>query len=463
LATTARRCGPSGSQTSNKWPGAREGAKQWRSFDRYPDGPKAGTIFHYAREADRNWDRDYWRELERKLAEAYANNEWEDDTEGTTDQGAGPEANSQESKSDDAGPKAEQAKAETPKSGLFFSSADFVHGFTPPDYILDGIVQRKFLYALTARSNEGKTAILHRIAAHAATGTALAGSLIEKTKVLYLAGENPDDHRMRWILLCDEMKIDPATLGVHWLPFCVDLSATKIKKQIHEQDAEHGPFGLIVADTSQAYFRGDNENDNPQMLDHAKMFRGLIDLLPGGPAIMVSCHPTKNGDRLIPRGGSAFFNEIDTNLCIEKRVGTTVADLHWVEKIRGVDFAPLPFELRKGQCEKLKDAKGRKIWSVAAIPITEAAATGLQETNEAKAMEALVLIAEAPSISLADLAARLGWYYASGEPNKSLAQRILNSLVERKLLDKGPPRSLTRKGCRVRGEWVENHGPDAPM
>ena len=40
------------------------------------------------------------------------------------------------------------------------------------------------------------------------------------------------------------------------------------------------------------------------------------------------------------------------NLCVDKREHTTVADLHWVEKIRGVDFAPLPFELRKGQTER---------------------------------------------------------------------------------------------------------------
>jgi AAA domain len=252
------------------------------------------------------------------------------------------------------------AQIERPALLSFFSSGDFVQGFVPPDYVLDGIVQRRFLYALTGRSNSGKTAILHRLAAHVAQGLPLCGRDVEKTNVLYLAGENPEDHRMRWIYLCDELKVDPASIPITWLPFRVDLSEPEILEQIRQQNETHGPFGLIIADTSQAYFQGDNENDNPQMLDHAKMFRGLIDLLPEGPAIVVSCHPTKNGDKLVPRGGSSFFNEIDTNLSAETRTGTTVANLHWTEKIRGVDFAPLPFELRRGQTDKLKDAKGRQ-------------------------------------------------------------------------------------------------------
>jgi hypothetical protein len=276
--------------------------------------------------------------------------------------------------------------------------------------------------------------------------------------VLYLAGENPDDHRMRFILLCDELKLDPTALNILWLPFRADLSGKPFKKALEDQDAAHGPFGLIIADTSQAYFQGKDENDNPQMLEHAKMFRDLIALLPSRPAVVVSCHPTKNGDKLVPRGGSSFFNEIDTNLCVDKREHTTVANLHWVEKIRGVDFPPLPFELRTGQTEHLKDAKGRKIWSIVAVPISEATATGLEETNEARAMQVLSLLVEDVGMSLTAIAERLDWSYPNGEPNKSLVQRLVNSLADQRMIEKGPPRRVMPKGQRA----VAGYTPPAP-
>ena len=186
------------------------------------------------------------------------------------------------------------------------------------------------------------------------------------------------------------------------------------------------------------------------MLNHAKMFRGLTDLLPNRPAVMVSCHPTKASEAaLVPRGGSSFFNEIDTNLTVERREGTTIADLHWAEKIRGIDFAPLPFELRKGQTEKLTDAKGRKIWSVTASPITEALATNIQDVNEGRAMEVLSLLVEDASLSFTAIAEHLKWSYPDGGPNKSLVQRLVNSLAEQRMIEKGPPRRVMPKGRRA--------------
>jgi hypothetical protein len=48
---------------------------------------------------------------------------------------------------------------------LILSSAQFVSGFVPPDYVIFGLLQRRFLYSLTGKTGAGKTAILLRIAA----------------------------------------------------------------------------------------------------------------------------------------------------------------------------------------------------------------------------------------------------------------------------------------------------------
>ena len=48
----------------------------------------------------------------------------------------------------------------------------------------------------------------------------------------------------------------------------------------------------MIVDTSTAYFEGDDENNNVQMGKHARMLRSLAKL-PGGPTIIIRCHPTK--------------------------------------------------------------------------------------------------------------------------------------------------------------------------
>ena len=43
---------------------------------------------------------------------------------------------------------------------LIQSSAQFIGGFVPPDYLVDGILQRRFVYSLTGKTGSGKTAFL---------------------------------------------------------------------------------------------------------------------------------------------------------------------------------------------------------------------------------------------------------------------------------------------------------------
>jgi Toprim-like len=60
----------------------------------------------------------------------------------------------------DAPPWAPSAKDEKPKLAL--SSTEFVAGFTPPDYLVVGWLQRRFVYSLTAATGDGKTAVARR-------------------------------------------------------------------------------------------------------------------------------------------------------------------------------------------------------------------------------------------------------------------------------------------------------------
>ena len=82
---------------------------------------------------------------------------------------------------------------------LILSGREFVAGFIPPDYHVDGVLQKRFIYSLTAPTGAGKTAILMLLAVNTAMGKPIGDHHVERGRVLYLAGENPDDIRMRWM------------------------------------------------------------------------------------------------------------------------------------------------------------------------------------------------------------------------------------------------------------------------
>src|SRR5260370_17271379 len=84
--------------------------------------------------------------------------------------------------------------------GFILSKQKFIEGFVPPDYLLDGILQRRFVYSLTAQTGHGKTALAELIARLIGGNdpkAALGKHSAEKGQVVYFAGENPDDLRMR--------------------------------------------------------------------------------------------------------------------------------------------------------------------------------------------------------------------------------------------------------------------------
>src|SRR5262249_52209209 len=114
---------------------------------------------------------------------------------------------------------------------LIISSQQFTEHFTPPNYLIDGLAQRRFLYSLTGNTGAGKTAIALRLAAHVALGKPLGDHEVEWGRVLYFAGENPDDLRMRWIALSEHLGFDRNSIDVHFV-VGADKEISKIKDQI---------------------------------------------------------------------------------------------------------------------------------------------------------------------------------------------------------------------------------------
>ena len=152
-------------------------------------------------------------------------------------------------------PSSDDEFANAPLPPLIKSSGEFVAGFVPPDYLIDGLMQRRFAYSMTAHTGSGKTAVALLIAALVALKRALGEYQLEGGRVLYLAGENPDDVRMRWIAMADVMNFDINTIDVHFLPGN-NFKLSEIASRIEAEVTKIGPVVLVVVDTSAAYFEG---------------------------------------------------------------------------------------------------------------------------------------------------------------------------------------------------------------
>lgn len=311
------------------------------------------------------------------------------------------------------------------------SLADFVRGFVPPDYLVHGILHRGFLYSLTGRTGSGKTAVMLRLSAMVAgLGKSLGDTEIEQGRVLYFAGENPDDVRMRVIAMCEATKKEPRDLNMYILE-----GRTSIENdidRIRERVLQIGGVSLVVVDTMRAYFDGENENDNVQMGQFARTLRDKLTTLPGKPCVVVLCHPTKaaTNDNLQPAGGGAFIAEVDGNLtCTTEDL---IATIHWQGKIRGQDFNPLIFEIAVKSPDKLRDSKGRQITSVVARPLSEEDYQRRVQSAQRDEDRVWQALRDDPDASMAEIATKLGWLIHKGEnkgqPYKAKVQRIFERL-----------------------------------
>lgn len=323
---------------------------------------------------------------------------------------------------------------------VLLSKAQFLAGYTPPDWLWDGILQRRFIYSLTAKTGHGKTAvallIAQVVAARDRRDATIGGHPVDKGTVIYFAGENPDDLRNRMIAADAKSEHDCSRDRISIIPGTFTIDAMRAECEARAAALPGGKVDLIAVDTSAAYFLGDDENNNPQMGAHARKLRSLT-TLPGGPCVLVLCHPVKNASEqsaLLPRGGGAFIAEVDGNLTLWLTDGVT--ELWHTGKLRGPGFEPISFRLEPVTCEALVDTKGRMSPTVRAAAITDTDTDDLARTTRSAEDAILVAILEQPR-PIAALATACGWVSSGGTPAKSKAHRILGGLEKSGHVKKG--------------------------
>ena len=163
---------------------------------------------------------------------------------------------------------------------LILTSEQFVAGFSPPAYLIDGILQRGYLYSLTARTGHGKTAVAMYMAQAIARTQKMHGQEVKGGTVLILAGENPDDIRARFMVLAEYWGFDASKIKMRFVAGVINIPArlADIRAEVEAID----DLVLVIVDTAAAYFPGDETNSNSQQGAYARLLREPT-FLPGKP------------------------------------------------------------------------------------------------------------------------------------------------------------------------------------
>lgn len=317
---------------------------------------------------------------------------------------------------------------------------DFTDGFQAPNFLIEDTAQRRSCNSLVGRTGDGKTAVMTTAAIHVAAGLPFAGRHVEQGAVAFFAGENADDVRARTIMTAEHFDVSLGDLPLYFFDRPFDIM--KAKTEIEQQVEAIGGVALIIIDTAAAFFQGDDENSNVQLGNFARDMRTLCEL-PGGPCVIIACHPTKSASKssLVPRGGGAFVAEVDANLRVWSDDAETT-ELHWCEKIRGPGFEPITFRLERKTSECVKDSKGRLIPSVVAVPMGEDELKDVAKETRSNEDALLDQMLQLPNGSIADWATNLAWLTPANTPQKSKVSRALDRLSADKLASK------------YRGRWV---------
>jgi hypothetical protein len=336
-----------------------------------------------------------------------------------------------------------------PRPGRILSGDAFIASYVPPDWLIDGVVQRGRLYACTSLTGHGKTAVWLFNACMIQAGRMVGNLDVVQGNVLILAGENPEDLKARMHGMAGTYKLKLAQLPFV-LPGNFPLDDQEADALLREIAGLGVPISLIVGDTAASFFPADDENDNVKAGKYARTLRRFTLEVDGNPTVVMLCHPVKNASRtnLLPRGGGAFLNELDGNLVLWSESQGEVTELHWQAKIRGPDFSPIGYRLRSVPTGFI-DRRDRPVMTIVAEPMSEEAVadhTKQTRTNEDAVLQAL---RDHPDWSWSRIAREAGWVSDNDQPEKWKVRRAIRSLAEDKLIQqkrKGDPWTLTEKG-----------------
>ena len=197
-----------------------------------------------------------------------------------------------------------------PAVKIIIEGTAFIRSYIPPDYLIDGLLQRQFFYSLTGKTGGGRAAIALLFAVLIALGQTINGREFSRGRVLYLAGENPLDIQQRWIAMSQQLDFDGDAIDVHFIPgvFTVSRMADCIAKQVKSL----GGVSLVIIDTTAAYSRATTKTTmcRPASTLVCNVVWSISWVVrPSWRFVILSRTPRTT--ICLPRGGVAYLNEVN--------------------------------------------------------------------------------------------------------------------------------------------------------
>jgi hypothetical protein len=334
--------------------------------------------------------------------------------------------------------KPKKARKRGRKFNGFISSVEFLEKMQPPDYLVAGVLLRGSTYTFTGNTGHCKTLIALLMAIKVARGEWFCGRKCQQGTVVIFAGENPDNVRYQFYGMCSELGIDPYDLPIVWHEGVFDIS--EATDRIQYLLGEYPDLALVVFDSLQAFFLGDDDSLNTAMLDFAADFRSLLEFHPARPVGIIVAHPVKRAKRddLLPRGGSAITNELDGNLT--SWVEGNVATFHWLGKLRGIPFDPIKLESAIIKPEYLLDSEGNQMAATVVRPMVESREAELKTEQNRVELAILAAVHAEANLSEREIAVK-------AQTSRSTARRTVDRLREKKWMrDYSGKLVLTKEG-----------------
>lgn len=324
----------------------------------------------------------------------------------------------------------------------FIDAADFIRAFKAPTFTLAPVLVSGQLASMTAASGAGKT-------------TLASGLVLASVGLIQLPGLEGTPRTGRAALMLGENEVNanaqlqatlkaygkaPEDLRDRVFVLPQRRSFDLVVEDVRELAKRVGGLDIIMVDSKAAFSNADDENSNTQAAHDAAMLREMTRVR-GRPHVLVICHPAsgRTGEGLVPRGGSAFLNEIDASLYLEMRDG--LGKLAW-NKLRQPPFEPVNYRIEPVELD-VTDRRGKAVAGVAAkIMAPKDVAIAVDDALRAEDV-LLNALALNPRAAVRELLDATGWKSASK------ITRILALLADEKLIEKVRRRwTLTPKGKR---------------
>jgi AAA domain len=312
------------------------------------------------------------------------------------------------------------------------------------EYLIDDVFRRGWFYSLTGPTGHGKTGIAVPLALDVADNGDFCGNECNGGPVLYIASENPDDVRARFIVAMEcARRWSNEVLDQVFVLDQTFVLAERLPSLVAAVERVRAVLVIVDTDQAIAMTSADDENSNAGRLEHAKRLR-TITRCKTRPTVVDLCHPIKHvssPDGCVPRGGGAFLNEVDGNFRIWRN-GDMLELSSDPNKFRGRPVSMM-FRIQAATTDKLKDTKGRLIEFPMMIGIAESEAQRMGKDQWTDGNRLLDAMASMPDGSMAEWAKACQWIDESDRPIKWKVQRLLTQLAA-----DDPPLVKRRRGGR---------------